>query len=484
MRALFLIVFTLVSFATAKPPLQTDVVIIGAGLGGLATGYYLKKEGIHYHILEIAPKVGGRVRTVRYIRNGKPEVYADSGMEEFWESNPAVTILKELKLPTRADVALSSMILDKTLYALGEDEAPEHFYTRVLGRESYKALQKFKTKVAPIIRELTPGAPLSVQTLALKDISFAAFVGGEDLPKKVADWIRISLECEIGTALDRISALDGLAEFHIFLGEGEKAYRVPGGNDRFTDAFAKAVGLRHISLNRRVNRIVTQGNRVLVSYLDTEKNSNGTIVASHVVSTIPLYRLFEVQMDPPLSEKKQQAIATMGWGSYFKAHVFVNPSAEKFWTKNGTSVLPILSDSELGVIYEGNPDQKGSPIISLLISADHAEKYNMMPQDQVRTEILAGFERLWPGFTKEIREIEFYRYHPRAIAAWPVGRSRYDDLSNEIRRPENRVYLAGDFTETSHSDGAFISAARATKQILESKRRIAQKPTPRKVTGR
>ncbi|MBI3543000.1 MAG: hypothetical protein HY075_06985, partial [Deltaproteobacteria bacterium] len=52
------------------------------------------------------------------------------------------------------------------------------------------------------------------------------------------------------------------------------------------------------------------------------------------------------------------------------------------------------------------------------------------------------------------------------IAGWPVGRSRYDELSNEIRRPENHVYLSGDFTEGTHSSGAFESAMRVSRQII------------------
>jgi hypothetical protein len=32
------------------------------------------------------------------------------------------------------------------------------------------------------------------------------------------------------------------------------------------------------------------------------------------------------------------------------------------------------------------------------------------------------------------------------------------------------VYLAGDHTETTHSDGAFISADRVVKQILTKKK--------------
>src|SRR5690242_3587976 len=83
-----------------------DVVIVGAGLSGLATAYHLQKAGLTYEILEIAPRPGGRVRTVTYQRSGQKEVYSDSGMEEYWDSNPGVKILKEMNLPLKNDIAV------------------------------------------------------------------------------------------------------------------------------------------------------------------------------------------------------------------------------------------------------------------------------------------------------------------------------------------------------------------------------------------
>src|SRR5437763_9157714 len=59
----FFVVLVFVSstiLSSAKPPRQTEVIIIGAGLSGLAAAYELKKAHLSYHILEIAPRVGGR----------------------------------------------------------------------------------------------------------------------------------------------------------------------------------------------------------------------------------------------------------------------------------------------------------------------------------------------------------------------------------------------------------------------------------------
>jgi monoamine oxidase len=456
------------TLSLAAPPKQTEVVIVGAGLSGLAAGYELKQAGVPFHILELAPRVGGRVRTVRYKIPGQPDVYADSGMEEYWESNPAVQLLRELKLPHSSDVAISSLILGKKLYPLTKDATPQSFQATIFSESERKALEAFKAKVSPWIKELGTTRPVRAELMKLKDISFEQFVKAQSLPDKVNDWIRISIECEIATPWDRISALDGIAEFHIFLGDGEPCYRVALGNDKFTQAIAKAAGRSRISLNHRVTRIVADSDKGIdVHYLHTEANQNGVIHAQYVISTIPLFRLFEVQFAPPLSEKKLEAIRTMNWGSYFKAHVFVPSRATRYWTVDDTSILPILSDSELGVIYDGNPAQDGPlKVISLLIYGDTAEAFNLAPLDEARAQITAGLDKLWPGIGSEIQNVEFYRYHPRAIAAWPVGRSRFDELSEEIRRPENNVYFAGDFTESSHSDGAFISANRCVKSIL------------------
>src|SRR5690606_7981292 len=123
--------------AQAATPSQTRVLIVGAGLSGLSTAYHLKQAGIPYHLIDIDTTVGHRVRTVHYMRPGKPPIYADAGMEELWESNPGLRIVRELGLPTRSDVVRSSIILDGELYPLKPDEEPSAHYIRMFGEEGY-----------------------------------------------------------------------------------------------------------------------------------------------------------------------------------------------------------------------------------------------------------------------------------------------------------------------------------------------------------
>jgi len=451
----------------AAPPEQTEVIIIGSGLSGLTAAYELKKAHVPYHILELTPRVGGRVRTVTYKVKGQPDIRVDSGMEEYWESNPAVQMIKELGVPHSESGAFSSMMLQKSLVLNLEN--PDEFQKKIFSPEEYQSLRDFEAMVSPWIQEMRSGAPLRPELMKLKDISFEDYLNRQKLTTRLKEWIRISVECEIGTHWDRISALDGLAEFGIFLGNGERSNRVLGGNENFTKALGKAVGLKHISLNHHVTRIVTTGDHeVEVQFLNTENNQNGVIKGRYVICTIPLFRLFEVQFVPPLSDKKQEAIRTQTWGSYFKTHIFLPAKSARFWTTtNGLSMLPILSDSDLGVIYDGNQDQKEpTKVLSLLTHGDTAESFNMLPEDTIRARILKSLDNFWPGIAQEVTRVEFYRFHPRAVAAWPVGRSRFDELSGEIRKPENSVYLAGDFTEASHSNGATVSAKRAVQKIL------------------
>ena len=446
---------------------EADVLIVGAGIAGLSTAYRLKKEGKSFLILEMSPHIGGRIRTASYTE----KVSAEVGLEEFWEGNPTLEIFNELKIPLeKSATSFSSYMSGGKLYSFTQNTNME-FLASILNAKEMGEYKKLDSMATELFHKIKVN-PKDKSVAFLKDISFAKWIKKTcKLPTKLQDLIRIESEPEYATSWDSISAMDGIAEWHIFSGAGTSSFHVVGGNHQAALALADHLGKKNIMLSRQVTNIKSTENGVEVIATDPDFKQH-SYHAKYVVTTPPLFRLNEIQFEPALSKERVEAIQTQTWGSYFTAHVILNKDAEKFWKVKNESSLPILTDSPLGVIYEGNSteeqkDQKHT-MLNLLVTGDHAEEFNARTggMDDIRVTLLKNFEKLWPGFGKNVEKIVFYRYHPRAIASWPVGRSRFDDLSEIMRQPQGRVYFGGDFTENTHSDGAAASALRIVKGII------------------
>jgi monoamine oxidase len=462
--------------APPKADARPSVVIIGAGLAGLTTAYKLKQAGIAYTLLESTPHIGGRVRTPAY----PEQVSAEAGLEEFWGDNPLLDIFRELKVPLEASATAFSSYRYQGKIIPFTQETNLAFIQSILSPGELTAYQQWDKQMAGYYAKLQT-RPLDRSLADLQKVSFAEWVGKHSgLSDKIQNLIRIESEPEYATSWERISALEGIAEWHIFLSPGTPSFHVIGGNQAGVDALADAVGREKIQLNTQATHVKSTAAGVEVTTTNVGSFAQKTFKADYVVSTVPLYRLFEIHFDPPLSAERVNAIQTQTWGAYFTAHLILDKAAAQYWTVNKESILPIITDSPLGVIYGGNspekPQNNSVEILNFLVTGDFAEQFNARTEslDHVREQMSSNLEKLWPGISKHIIKWAFYRYHPRAIASWPVGRSRFDAASDALRQPQGRVYLAGDFTEGTHSDGAARSAVRVVGQIL-----AAQRPEPK-----
>ncbi|MEI8209354.1 MAG: NAD(P)/FAD-dependent oxidoreductase [Methylococcales bacterium] len=445
-----------------------DVLIVGAGLSGLSSAYHLKKAGKKAVILEMSPHIGGRIRTANYADNAHAEV----GLEEFWESNPALDLMRELKIPLETFyTSFSSFYYQGTLYPFTH-KSNQDFLASVLSVDEMKAYKEWDKKMTGLYKQIDQH-PLANNLLPLIDLSFADWIHETSgLSSKAQEFVRIQTEPEFATSWTKISALDGIAEWYLLSGEGQAPYHVVGGNQRAAQAIANFIGTDNIHLNKLVTHIKSTDTGVEVTTSDTGTFQQQVYRAKYVITTVPLFRLNDIQFSPPLSKDRKEAIQTQSGGSYFTAHVRVDNKASHFWKTKGISLLPIISDGLLGVIYEGKSEPHKDAILNLLVNGAYADRFNSRvsggPED-VQEALTEAFEKQWPGFRSSVKQMTFYRYHPRAIASWPVGRSRFDSLSDSLRQPQGRIYFAGDFTEDTHSNGASHSAIRVVKAILNPK---------------
>ena len=445
-----------------------DVLIVGAGLSGLSSAYYLKKAGKTAVILEMSPHIGGRIRTASYADNAQAEI----GLEEFWESNPAVDLMRALKIPLETFyTSFSSFYYQGKLYPFTHKSNLE-FLQSVISADEMKVYKKWDQKMAGLFKQLD-SHPLANNLLPLIEISFADWVHETSgLSPKTQEFVRIQTEPEFATSWTKISALDGIAEYYFLTGEGQAPYHVVGGNQRAAQAIADFIGADKIHLNKLVTHIKSTDTGVEVTASDMGTFQQQLYRAKYVISTVPLFRLNDIQFSPPLSRDRKVAIQTQSGGSYFTAHVLLDNKASHFWKTKGVSLLPIISDGPLGVIYEGMSEPNKDAILNLLVNGSYADRFNSRvsggPED-VQETLTEAFEKQWPGFRPLVKQMIFYRYHPHAIASWPVGRSRFDSLSDSLRQPQGRIYFAGDFTEDTHSNGASLSAIRVVKDILKQK---------------
>ncbi len=460
----------------ARPARDAPVVIVGAGLTGLTLAYELKKAGIDALLVEAAPRLGGRIQTVTFSDGSTAEAH----MEEFFERSPAVKLLRELDLPLSEDVAHSSVRLDGRIHPYQGEGARDTYLAGLFNEEERTAFLRWNQKAWNLYSQLHASQdeerPLPPELAALMHISFAEFIAREGLPHKVSEWIRVTLEPEIAIEWDKVSALDGLDEMRLFLdspeGFGEKNYHVLGGNTRFTEALVAHLRPDQFMTQARVTAIEQTASGVKLRVLQEDRQFLD-VTGRMVVVTVPVHLLGRIQFSPPLSREKWRAIQTTRLGSYVKVHFRVSPKAAPLWEVNGENVLTLLSDSPAGSIYDVTELQEGEAqprdrVLTLLLHARFAREVMNLPADEVREKSAGALDALFPGVRQHIRSAEIFVY-PQAVAYWPLelGRSRFDELANELRRPQGRLYIGGDTTENSHSEGAVIAALRIARQIIE-----------------
>jgi monoamine oxidase len=454
-----------------KPAKQTTVLILGAGMAGLAAGYELMNHGYDVRIVEARDSPGGRVRT---LRDGFSQgVYAEAGAT-FLPSTHGLTAyyanLMKLNLVAfdGADLPYIYHVKGKRIvYSPGTAIDWPYALTEAEQKMGLDGMQLAYTTPPGLL-----GGPVSslikAEQLTVEDATA--------LPEKMR---------ENGASAGAIELLN--AGFNQLLGEGSASYsaammlssghylsqniltngpdlrKIEGGNDLYPKALAATLGDR-ISYSTEVMQIAQDANGVRVTCRD--KDGQHEASADYVICTLPFSVLRDIPVTPAFSAAKAEAVRALKYTSVMRIFLEIQ---QQFWRSQGLSG-EIVSDQPMTEVYPGYNPANQPGMLGVYMAAGNARSAGALAPDKQIEFALSQIELVYPEVRKNFTAgvSKFWDADPFAKGGYVwFAPAQMTSLLPVVATPEGRIYFAGDHASTLPGwiQGAIASGLRAANDI-------------------
>lgn len=433
-----------------------SAIVIGGGIGGLASGYEVLRRGVDVTVLEASGRPGGHVYTIRDpLADG---LYADAGAEHF--TRPGYDIyweyvrelgLTALPYPRRVDVRY---------YRDGAYHSRERLTDRaVLEQKGFNAreISFLRDAAEPNLRHLYFGPYLD----RFED-EYNAF------PSSLGDLDRITVTdllrkekaspAAIEDAGGGGSALQALWQAAILKIRGVPlsptgTWRIQGGNQGMTDALAKRLGSR-LWCGCEVTGIRHGKSGVTVLY--QQHGEAHSIEAEFLVCCMPLSMLSAISITPQWSQGKQHVIQNT---SYTTESRIIMQTRTRFWEEEGISPNLDFGERALTNIWAmaEEVDTPRGILVGDAVGVGDAQT------------ALATFRSLYPGRKENVEYVH--------VVAWPTDRwaascNRASFPLGELHRfwpaiiePEGQIYFAG--ASFDNLNWGMEAATRSARRVAE-----------------
>lgn len=410
------------------------VIVVGAGISGLAAAKKLKENGFNVIVLEAQSKVGGRLKTNRSLGvafdEGASWIHGTAG-------NPITSLAQQAGMNTAFtdDESILAYDLGGVLHSDSNfSDTEDKFYTVL---ETLKNNGSSTKSFETVFNELYP--------TYCNDRLWKFFLS-------------TYLTFDTGD-LNMLSSL--------LYNEGEEF----GGEERISvngyDTIPSylAIGL-NVQLNQKVTKIDYSNTKILVSH-------NGTVTeADYVLVTVPLGVLKANKIDfvPSLPNTKQNAIQKVGVNCVNK---FLLTWETAFW--DDEQYICYTPDIKDKFNYFVNV-KKYQPTVNALMTfayADKARQTENMTDQQIIEEIMTHLRDIYGNnipYPKNILRTKWqtneYSYGSYSYTAVGTEMRHFDDLAEEI---DDKIFFAGEHTEIDYfstAHGAYLSGIREADKII------------------
>ncbi|MBT3174810.1 MAG: FAD-dependent oxidoreductase [Lentimicrobiaceae bacterium] len=414
--------------------INTDktVLVIGAGVSGLAAAKYLSSRNVTVNVIEAQSKVGGRLKTNRSL-----DIAFDEGAS--WIHGPDGNPITELISPSGVntfptnDNNVEVYDINGSVYDENVLDTSENAYNNILNSLAGSIDKSFEE----VFYDNYP----QYKNNRLWSYMLSAF-----------------LEFDTGGDISELSSLDYYDDEE-FSGDD---IIVTNGYDRIADYLAKGL---NIELNKKVTGIDYSASKVLVSTTDQEFS------ADYVIVTVPLGVLKNnvVNFTPSLSGNIQNSINNLKMGSVNK---FLCVWDTPFWDTNLQYIgYTPETMGKFNYFLNLNKFSESNALMTFAFG-DYSKTTENMADNEVIDEIMNHLKSIYgsgiPEPTKFLRTKWVSNEYTFGSYSFATNGTRTSDFSVFEESMNNKLFFAGEHTSKDYRGtvhGAYNSGFRAAEQI-------------------
>jgi monoamine oxidase len=436
------------------------VLILGAGIAGLAAGLKLQELGHRVTILEARSWPGGRVRTIR-------EPFADGLYAEAGAGRIPITHQLTLEYVARYRLELDPFY---------PDSGGEVFFwggkRQIVPRGGAPDMSRLQTNLTAREREVGFYGLSALYFDKLREEVRALPVDGFPYPgySRYKDLGYGEVLARQGASPDAIRYLaqgfedDSLLDFaHDAVSHAvPKLWKIRGGNDLLPQAMAAQLReqIRYGAVVRQIRQNATD---VRVTFENA--GARHEEVADRLICTIPFPVLRDIDVQPAWSAAKAKSIREMYLGPV--ARVFVQ-TRTRYWEREGLNGFATVDQPmEVWSPTYNQPGTRG--ILMSYIYERLATEYSAQPSEVQVDRTLKLFDSIHPGLRPQVETATTWSWlnEPYSRGAFTITKANQFDLVEHAPTPEGRTHFAGEHTSPwpGWIQGALHSGLRAASEV-------------------
>lgn len=446
---------------------DADVIVVGAGLSGLAAALALEAEGKRVIVIEGRDRVGGRVLTLPVF--GLPEV-GGKGIGGTYVRLRALCDRFKLALVERGERTLPAFAgqdmvwkgrhYTRETWAMAAENPFEDRFREAL---PWEAVNRFVAEKNPF-KDVTDW--VEPTKAARHDVSIHQFLKSQNwTEQQIAVAYSFSTGYGLSTHDVSMLMLFFIAAFSRanFQADAVGSREVAGGNQRLPEAMAK--GLRgDLVLNAPVAGLRTSG-----AHAEAILENGRVFRAKRIICSLPLCAMRNLPIDPLLPPAHLEATKTV---QYQKATQVFLQIDTPFWENDGRRASMATDELAGRLLGTRVPETPGGPagFVSLHngMRADLLDRYS---DEEAARAVVKSLEEVRPSLKGAVKVTAVHSWQRDRFAggAWPIwAPGQALRLAKATALPHGRLHFCGEHTvfHTRGMEAAVVSGERVAAEIL------------------